>query len=272
MTEHLPECTYSPGQSGFGGINSGISSTQPYFPPSLCICNQLRDCEKRVTGQVNREWAEVSVDAELRIWNEALDAAREAVDAVQGYDELQYPGQVSIQHVALAAIDALTGCVGFPVRNRDAYQPLTGSRVRARCPRDHLPAEPGPHILECPSSAVECTGEYCDCDEPHLCVCVYLRAYETRMLAMAEAPSKGTLPRNAAVAQAISRAAQAEAFRDGHAAAVVEFMTNHGDDATFLLGYRQALLDAQNAVTALDPATQATSKTQYQTRHTKEDT
>ena len=138
---------------------------------------------------------------------------------------------------------------------------------------NHLPAEPGPHVLECPSNAVKCIGEYCDCDDPHLCVCVYLRAYETRMLATVEAPSKDTLPRDEAVTQASIRAGQAEAFREGHATAVVEFMTNHGDDATFQMAYRQALLDVQKAVTALDPATQTTSKTYHQTPNaTKEDT
>lgn len=41
MTDHLPECTYLLGQPGFGGIDSGISSTQPHFATSPCICPAL---------------------------------------------------------------------------------------------------------------------------------------------------------------------------------------------------------------------------------------
>ena len=39
--------------------------------------------------------------------SEDLSAAREAVNAVQGYDHLYYPSQIIIQQYALAAIDAL---------------------------------------------------------------------------------------------------------------------------------------------------------------------
>ena len=94
MTDHLPECGYSPGQPGFGGINSGIPSTQPYLAPSPCICDRLRACEQRV-----------------------LDAARGAVNALErlldvkkgkgGYDCCGCTTPSTLLEDALAAIDAL---------------------------------------------------------------------------------------------------------------------------------------------------------------------
>ena len=85
MTDHLPECGYSPGQPGFGGINSGIPSTQPYLAPSPCICDRLRACEQRV-----------------------LDAARDAVEAVWA-DDPSWDGTNwnNALYDAIAAIDAL---------------------------------------------------------------------------------------------------------------------------------------------------------------------
>lgn len=41
MIEHDPLCPYTPEQSGFGGINSGISSTQPYVPAIACQCDLI---------------------------------------------------------------------------------------------------------------------------------------------------------------------------------------------------------------------------------------
>ena len=85
MSDHLPECPLN---------NIDIHG--------LCMCPELRACEQRVTDHVNREWAEISVDDEVRIWNEALDAAREAVE-----EWLTYIGYEYLLREGRAAIDAL---------------------------------------------------------------------------------------------------------------------------------------------------------------------
>lgn len=104
-SHHLPECTYSPGQPGFGGIDSGISSTQPYLPPLPCICPALRACEQR--AYQNGLWA-------TQRWHHAdafaagLAAAREAVEALP--HPITFCGLETFDHARshfLAAIDAL---------------------------------------------------------------------------------------------------------------------------------------------------------------------
>lgn len=73
MNEHLPECIYSPGQPGFGGINSGIDSTQPYLPPSPCICPELRACEQRMLRDVAQK-------AELTFRSDIINPVRDIVE------------------------------------------------------------------------------------------------------------------------------------------------------------------------------------------------
>ena len=79
---HLPVCGYTPEQLGFGGINSGIDSTQPFISGHPCICEQLNACEQRV-----------------------LDAAREAVDAMHIGRDVRF--SVDVRADAIAVIDAL---------------------------------------------------------------------------------------------------------------------------------------------------------------------
>ena len=124
MNDHLPECGYSPGQPGFGGINSGIPSTQPYLAPSPCICERLRACEKRVNSSNLTMWnhtqqqAQHMIDSGLGIawkdgFKEALDAAREAVAATFIGWCKDYMNCTDYEHVCgkrreiIAAIDAL---------------------------------------------------------------------------------------------------------------------------------------------------------------------
>ena len=118
-TAHLPECSYTPGQPGFGGLNSGVPSTQPYIPGSPSICPSLRACEQRVREEESRNViGSVSLaaigEANLQQYQlgfaTALDAAREAVERVSSL--LQPLGP------ALAAIDAL--------RNPPPLPPTTG--------------------------------------------------------------------------------------------------------------------------------------------------
>ena len=73
---HLPECGYTPEQLGFGGINSGIDSTQPFISGHPCICDRLRASEQRV----REEWYEVQSETWEQGYKYALDAARQVVE------------------------------------------------------------------------------------------------------------------------------------------------------------------------------------------------
>ena len=113
MTDHLPECGYSPGQPGFGGINSGIPSTQPYLAPSPCICDRLRACEQRVREEDQRSLIKYGVQMFMRGkqygrpmgYTAGLDAAREAINKIPREDG----GYCHVLHACdvEAAIDAL---------------------------------------------------------------------------------------------------------------------------------------------------------------------
>lgn len=85
--DHLPEC--------------GVTA----YP--ICICDRLRACEQRVRTE-DDDYAYIAAQAEaegrMRGWNEALDAAREAVMQALGPMDCEDPDQYL---TALAAIDAL---------------------------------------------------------------------------------------------------------------------------------------------------------------------
>ena len=104
MSDHLPECGYSPGQPGFGGINSGIPSTQPYLAPSPCICDRLRACEHRVLDAIDLPAA--NVQYQKVGYADGLDAAREAVAALDVPADWIGSTRHGLDN-ALAAIDAL---------------------------------------------------------------------------------------------------------------------------------------------------------------------
>lgn len=77
-------------------------NADPWLAPTVCICAQLRKCEERMRME-NDDYAYVAAQAEAegrrRGWNEALDAAREAVESASSFMQPLGP--------ALAAIDAL---------------------------------------------------------------------------------------------------------------------------------------------------------------------
>lgn len=108
MSDHLPECGFSPGQPGWVTINAGWVTIndgvpQPYVKPSPCICDRLRACEQRVRLE-DDDYAYVTAQAEAEGrrhgWREALDAAREEVA------RLQHKPGANIAN-AVSAIDAL---------------------------------------------------------------------------------------------------------------------------------------------------------------------
>ena len=96
MTDHLPEC---------------LNDDDTYGWRRWCICDELRACEQRIR-LADDDYAYVAGQAEAdgrrRGWNEALDAAREAVKGVNWFnDEGKMLNAIVATADALAAIDAL---------------------------------------------------------------------------------------------------------------------------------------------------------------------
>lgn len=99
IAEHLPECPV---------MNGAVCPHDPRCN-CQCMCKMLRACEQRVRLE-DDDYAYVAAQAETdgrrRGWNEALDAAREAVMRTCGHTK--YEGCSPCLHDdALAAIDAL---------------------------------------------------------------------------------------------------------------------------------------------------------------------
>ena len=100
MNGHMPECIYEP--QHFDPEQNIVWGGKP------CICDELRACEQRIR-LADDDYAYVAGQAEAdgrrRGWNEALDAAREAVAALDIGRDVRF--SVDVQADALAAIDAL---------------------------------------------------------------------------------------------------------------------------------------------------------------------
>ena len=114
---HLPECGYTPEQLGFGGINSGIDSTQPFISGHPCICDRLRACEQRVNSSNLTMWDRTQEQAQQMVtsglgiawkdgFKEGINAAREAVAALQ-MGVLTTVDLLLKRQDALAALDTL---------------------------------------------------------------------------------------------------------------------------------------------------------------------
>jgi hypothetical protein len=81
------------------------------------------------------------------------------------------------------------------------------------------------HLADCPCADGPCCPWMGDCTCQ--CLCEFIARIEDRVRAEYD-PSENDAD---------------EGYRTGYATAVAEFMSNHGDDATFQLGYKKALLD-----------------------------
>lgn len=108
-TEHLPEC-WAKHQSD---------------PEAWCICDELRACEQRVEESIDRAWEQAAQLAVAHARTATLDAAREAVAALDAYYAIEecegnplekgdpedpdpwHQGHLIERDDALAAIDAL---------------------------------------------------------------------------------------------------------------------------------------------------------------------
>lgn len=101
MSSHLPECDCYGRNHGECALCNGECV--------LCICDRLRACEQRVREE-NDDYAYVATQAEAdgrrRGWNEALDAAREAVAGVLHWSEGEL-GLICNWNSVCDAIDAL---------------------------------------------------------------------------------------------------------------------------------------------------------------------
>lgn len=114
MTEHLPECP----------VEKMLRSGRTVGSQS-CICEHLRACEERVEESIDRAWQQAAQLAVAHARTATLDAAREAVAALDAYYAIEecegnplekgdpedpdpwHQGHLIERDDALAAIDAL---------------------------------------------------------------------------------------------------------------------------------------------------------------------
>jgi hypothetical protein len=92
---HDPLCPYTPEESGFGGINSGISNIQPYIPGNPCQCDLIA----KVREDTNA--------SKLTMWNHTQEQAAFVIETaiksvwIDGYGE----GREDMLAKAIAAIE-----------------------------------------------------------------------------------------------------------------------------------------------------------------------
>ena len=84
---HDPMCPYFPEQQGFGGIRSGVPSTQPYIPGVPCQCALIARVREDERGYAKQTSAAVMAYGEGKRDGYAA-ALRDAVEAVKvvGHD------------------------------------------------------------------------------------------------------------------------------------------------------------------------------------------
>ena len=78
---HDPMCPYFPEQQGFGGIDSGVPSTQPYIPGVPCQCSLIARVREDTLAAVNLPEANATYQ---RVGYRT--ALRDAVEAVRALD------------------------------------------------------------------------------------------------------------------------------------------------------------------------------------------
>lgn len=106
---HDPLCPYFPEQQGFGGINSGVPSTQPYIAGVPCQCDLIarvrEDEQSHVIGSVSL--AAIG-EANMQQYRNGYAAAlRDAVEEVK----LSCSADIELveRSEVIAAIEALGG-------------------------------------------------------------------------------------------------------------------------------------------------------------------
>ena len=119
MTEHLPECILP---KYLDAVLWRRARQELRVP---CICDELRACEQRVEESIDRAWEQAAQLAVAHARTATLDAAREAVAALDAYYAIEecegnplekgdpedpdpwHQGHLIERDDALAAIDAL---------------------------------------------------------------------------------------------------------------------------------------------------------------------
>ena len=75
---HDPMCPYFPEQQGFGGIRSGVPSTQPYIPGVPCQCALIARVREDERGYAKQTSAAVMAYGEGK-----RDGVAQAVAAIE---------------------------------------------------------------------------------------------------------------------------------------------------------------------------------------------
>ena len=90
---HDPMCPYFPEQQGFGGIRSGVPSTQPYIPGVPCQCALIARVREDERGYAKQ------TSAAVMAYGEGKRDGYAAVDAIEALgDPPPLPPTTGRQH------------------------------------------------------------------------------------------------------------------------------------------------------------------------------
>ena len=103
MTEHDPLCPYFPERQGFGGIDSGVPSTQPYIAGVPCQCDLIARVREDEATRAHR-----MSDAYRTALRDAVEAVK-ALGELATYGIIHRDGGYCDGDEIVAAIEALGG-------------------------------------------------------------------------------------------------------------------------------------------------------------------